>query len=227
MRINTMYSRTYWDCKRYLSQEKPDFEITITDQDLIKEQLITFGDTQRHMGGYLESTVVYRKIVEEAINYNAFMIHGAAIAVDGKGYIFSGKSGVGKTTHIQKWLLHNPDTIIINGDKPLIRCINNTFFVCGTPWSGKERMNTNAMVPLNGIAFMTRNEDISVTKIGLSQALPFFLSQVYFSQNTDKMQMTLSLLGKMEESVHFYDFQSNNLKDDCYQIVSDALLPKC
>lgn len=218
-----MYSRTYRMCRDYLCKKGPDFEVTITEQDLQEEQLILSGDANHYLEGHLETSAVYRKIVEEAIRYETFLMHGAAIAVNGEGYLFSGKSGVGKTTHIRKWIEQNPDTIVVNGDKPLIRYLDNTFYVCGTPWSGKESLNTNMMVPLKGIAFMTRSEDVSVTEIGFPQALRFLLNQVYMHKDADRTQKTLNLLGKMAESVRFYDFRSNNLKDDCYQIAYNAI----
>ena len=224
VRINARYFHTYRMCWNYLCEKEPDFEVTITDRDLKEERSFAIEPTSKHSEGHLESMAVFRKISEEAIRLDTFLMHGAAIAVDGKGYLFSGKSGVGKTTHIRKWIEQNPDTIVVNGDKPLIRCLNDTFYVCGTPWSGKEYLNTNTMVPLKGIAFMTRNEDVSVTEIGFSCALPFLLNQVYMHQDAEKTQKVLKLLGKMADSVRFYDFRSNNLKDDCYQIVYDAIV---
>ena len=223
VRVNTMYSQTYWMCWNYLCEKEPDFEVTTSEQDLEEERLLALEPLGRHPEGNLESMAVFRKITEEAINYDTLLMHGAAIAVDGKGYIFSGKSGVGKTTHIRKWLERNPDAVVINGDKPLIRCMNGVFYVCGTPWAGKEYMNTNAMVPLKGVAFMTRSEDVSVTEIGFSRALPFLLNQVYVHKDAEKMQKAVGLLGKMAESVRFYDFRSNNLKEECYQIAYDAI----
>lgn len=223
VRVNVRHFQTYWMCWNYLCEKKPDFEVTITDEDLEEERLLALEPLSGHPEGHLESMAVYRKIVEKATCYNAFLMHGAAIAVNGKGYLFSGKSGVGKTTHIQKWLTRDPDTVVINGDKPLIRFLNDIFYVCGTPWSGKEYLNTNSMVPLKSIAFMTRSEDVSVTEIGFLQALRFLLNQVYMHKDADNMQKTLNLLGKMAESVRFYDFRSNNLKEDCYQIVYDAI----
>ena len=226
IKVHTMYSRTYCMCKDYICDDDPDFEVTITEEDLLKEQFLATGTNERYMGGYLESTAVYRKIIERAVDYDILLLHGAAIALNNSGYIFSGKSGVGKTTHIKKWLNQNSAVIVINGDKPLIRYINNSFFVCGTPWSGKEYMNTNKMVQLNSIAFMTRNDNNSIMEMDFSDAFPFLLKQTYIHKDPGKLQQSLDLLARMKGRVKFYAFLSNNMKADSYPTAYEALIQR-
>ena len=208
VKIHTMYSRTYWMCKNYICDDTPDFEVTITEEDLLEEQFLALGNNEHYLGGYLEPTAVYRKIIERAVDYNILMLHGAAIALNNTGYIFSGKSGVGKTTHIKKWLDQNADAIVLNGDKPLIRYMNDSFFVCGTPWSGKEYLNTNKMIQLKSIVFMTRNDNNSVTEIDFQNAVPFLLKQIYIHKDPGKLQQSLDLVANMKGKVNFYAFLS-------------------
>lgn len=225
IRIHTLYTRTFWICQNYLCERNPDFEVTITDQDLVEEQKATYGKSDNFLGGYLEPTAVYRKIIERAIDdFDIMIMHGAAIAVGNEGYIFSGRSGVGKTTHIQKWVDQAPNCYVINGDKPIIRYMNHSFYVCGTPWSGKEHIDTNAIVPLKGIAFMTRDESNSLTLMDFVHAFPRIMNQLYIYKEPYKMQRLLNIVDKMNEQIRFYNFLSNNLKDDSYQVSYDALI---
>ncbi len=218
VRINTLYSQTYWFCYNYLSNLTPDFEITISSQDLLEEQMIALDDNLHYQPSFCEPLAVYRKIVRKAIEYETILMHGATIAINHKGYIFSAKSGTGKTTHIMQWLEQAPGAVVINGDKPLIRYMNNQFFVCGTPWSGKEHMNTNMMVPLKAVVFMTRNENNSIAEIGFSQAFPFILSQIYMHDGIEEVNKTLDLLDRMKENIQFYHFLCNNFKKDSFQV---------
>lgn len=46
---------------------------------------------------------ILRKIAERLPEYNRFLLHGAAVSYKNKAYIFTARSGTGKTTHIAVW----------------------------------------------------------------------------------------------------------------------------
>ena len=211
-------------CKDILTTGNPDFKVNISKEDIMHEKskygplvkdTIKFDNT-------CEFVVLLRKIAESVIDYGAFLMHGAVISLDGKSFLFSGKSGIGKTTHICKWLLNKPDTVIVNGDKPFILTGNRTM-ACGTPWSGKERFYTNTTVPLNAILFMERNDDNIITKLSFSEALPMLIKYIYIPESSDKLCKSLKLLRSLEHNVDFYRFQVNNMKDDCFDVAYNAL----
>lgn len=224
IKINTLFSETFFMCYPYVCDQQPDFEVSITKQDLIDELSYASEEGKQYRLGYLETVAVYRKISEKLIDYHAFMMHGAAIALNDAAYIFTGKSGTGKTTHIMKWLKNAPETIVINGDKPIIRYMEGSFFVCGTPWSGKEQMNTNTMIPLKKYIFMTRGEKNIITRIDYPQVLPRMLGQIYLSKDVKKAQKTLDLLEHMKKDIQFFDFHSDNLAEDSFQVSYHAIV---
>ena len=57
------------------------------------------GHAAEYTDAYLETLAVYRKIAEWMPMYNTLLFHGSVIAVDGKAYLFTAKSGTGKSTH--------------------------------------------------------------------------------------------------------------------------------
>lgn len=53
---------------------------------------------------------------------NTFLFHGSCVAVDGEGYLFAAKSGVGKSTHARLWReLLGDRAVMFSDDEPLIR----------------------------------------------------------------------------------------------------------
>ena len=95
----------------------------------------------------------YPRFVREEESYRVFYIKGG--------------SGTGKSTHTALWLKNfAPRASIINDDKPAIRIQKDGIFVYGTPWSGKTDQNKNVKVPLQGIAFLERGEENSITPCG-------------------------------------------------------------
>lgn len=84
-----------------------------------------------------------------AAYYGVLLMHSSVAMKDGKGYLFLGKSGTGKSTHSSLWLKHIPDTDLLNDDNPAVRALDDgTCIVYGTPWSGKTPCYRNLQVPI-------------------------------------------------------------------------------
>ena len=49
------------------------------------------------------------------------LFHAAVVSLDGRGYMFLGKSGTGKSTHARLWLQNIPGTELMNDDNPAVR----------------------------------------------------------------------------------------------------------
>ena len=65
-------------------------------------------------------------------------MHSSVVMNGGKGYLFLGRSGTGKSTHSSLWLKHIPGTELLNDDNPILRLMpDGTARVYGSPWSGK------------------------------------------------------------------------------------------
>ena len=147
---------------------------------------------------------------------DTFLMHGSVVALDNQAYMFTAPSGVGKTTRTRLWLDLYPDSIVVNGDKPLIKITSTEAIACGTPWCGKEGWNTNTMVPLRAIFLLERadeGEESSCEEISLGKAFPFLLQQTHRPEDPDLMRKTLSLLKSLEGKVKIYRFRSTPTED--------------
>ena len=78
-------------------------------------------------------------------------IHASAVAYKGKGYLFLGKSGTGKSTHAALWLQHIAGTEHINDDNPILRIVEGKAYVYGSPWSGKTPCYKDVGYPIGGV----------------------------------------------------------------------------
>lgn len=107
-------------------------------------------------------------------------MHGVVADVSGTGVAFLAESGVGKTTHSNLWQqLLGDKMIIINGDKPLVRIINDKVFAYGTPWAGKEGIHRNTKTQLKKICFIERADKNECIPISRDGALDKLLKYVY------------------------------------------------
>lgn len=172
----------------------------------------------------IEALMIQRTIAEKLPDFDAFLLHGAAIAVHDSVYIFSAKSGTGKTTHIRHWLDRIDNVLVVNGDKPYILVNENGAFACGTPWCGKEDMGTNTILPLRSIVFMERSTENRMEKVSFKTILPKLLEQTYHPSGAAQMRKTLKLLLKLQDFVTFYIFHFDNYKEDVFRVSYNTLM---
>lgn len=76
------------------------------------------------------------------------LMHASVIREEGKGYLCLGVSGTGKSTHTSNWLKWVPGTDLMNDDNPVVRVIDETVYVFGSPWSGKTPCYRNVEAPI-------------------------------------------------------------------------------
>ena len=210
--IHSIYDEVYHLCRDYLSDEtEVSFRIETRPEDIsfeqeksLREAALEGRPAVLYPESYLETLAVYRKIALGMLKYDTWLMHGSAVAVENEAFLFTAASGTGKTTHTRLWLEQIPGAYIVNGDKPLLRMRDGIFEACGTPWSGKENMNRNAMVPLRAICFLNRGAENRVEKIPFREAAPLLLQQSYRTADSLIMQRTMQLVKELGEHVRFY-----------------------
>lgn len=212
--ISTSYDYTEQLCKEYRTEtdDLPDMCIKVTEQEILAEQ----APDVPHAPGYLESLAIYRKIAEHLADHDGFLAHGAVIAKDNRAYMFCAPSGTGKTTHVRLWQDLYPDTLMVNGDKPIIRKKGDQWIAYGTPWAGKERMQTNVGVPLDGICMLQRGQVNSITPIDPEQRLTALARHVYFPHDA-RAAKTVSLVAIACSAVPMYTLCCN-VSDEAAQL---------
>ena len=217
IQIDHLYNSIADTAKDYLAEKAPyDFTVAITEADLAAEQLLTAREYRLEgkqplcfPPDALEVTAIHRKIAEQLPRYDAVVFHGSAVAIGDKAYLFTAKSGVGKTTHSGLWLREIEGSYIVNGDKPVLRVMDGKIMACGTPWMGKEHLGCNRMVPLEAICLLERGEENTIHEISFSEALPVLIEQTYRSAGREVMAATLDVLKSIGQSVKLYQLSCN------------------
>lgn len=193
-------------CEGYEAEGDAAFSVEVPDKvlDKVREQNPDYSD------GYLESLEIYRIICRKILDYDAMLMHCAAIAVDGEGYLFTALSGTGKTTHIKLWMKKFGNRcFVVNGDKPILRIKDGKFYVCGTPWQGKENYGNNVIVPIKAVCILNRGETNSIKKIKPHEAISTVLTQTLRTEDMTEMEKVLRMTDKLLSSVPFYNLYCN------------------
>ena len=213
-----IYESTKKFCQDFLIEcDKADISIKITEEDIELEQKKAAREQELDgllpsvfPSAYLETLALYRKIAEEIIDFDTLLFHGSALAIDGNGYIFTAKSGTGKSTHSRLWREAFGDRVVmINDDKPLIKITEKGPVIYGTPWCGKHNLGGNLSAPLSAIVSLERSDVNKIEPADKRILFPKILSQTYRTKNPKSLAKTLALVDKMLNSISLYSLGCN------------------
>lgn len=215
--IQSLFQEVHTLCRDYRSKEAPQFTLSVVPGDIDQERERSVREyryeglpERRFSDGYLETLAVYRKLALALLEQNILLFHGSAVAVDGQAYLFTAKSGTGKSTHTRLWRQKFGErAVMVNDDKPLLKMENGSVTVFGTPWDGKHRLSTNTAVPLKAICILERSEQNHIERITLEDALPMLVQQSNRPENPDAMVQTLGLIAQLGQSVGLYRLGCN------------------
>lgn len=217
IKINAQYNSTRTFCREYLCEGESAFSITISPEDITferekseREDLREGIPIRQFSDEYLETLAVYRKICAKLLERDILLFHGSAVAVDGVAYLFTAKSGTGKSTHTALWRqVFGERAVIINDDKPLLKLTQEGVLVCGTPWNGKHGIGCNRMVPLKAICILERAAQNTITSIDVVEALPMLMQQSFRTGTPDGTVLLCDILDKLTKRIQIYRLGCN------------------
>ena len=104
-------------------------------------------------------------------------MHSSVVMNDGRGYMFLGKSGTGKSTHSSLWLKHIPGCELLNDDNPILRLMpDGSARVYGSPWSGKTPCYKAKDVPVGAIVRLRQAPFNKIERLSPLQAYASLMS---------------------------------------------------
>ncbi len=134
------------------------------------------------------------------------LMHAAGIDIEGKGYIFPGKSGNWKTT-LSRRFVSAEGPVVLSDERVAVRKVNGEFKAFGTPWPGDAEIAMNRGLPLSGIFFIHHGARNRISEIDSGEAVKRLLSLATIPWYDPEM-MTRALLfcEDLLSHVPCYDF---------------------
>lgn len=145
-------------------------EVTI----FLEEPLI-----RKNNGGIIVSNPLFYPLDQILLMYylaqrEGAIIHAAGVIYNGRGFLFPGRSGAGKTT-LSRELASCIRMQLLSDDRIVVRKMQNIFRAFGTPWPGEGGMVINDNVPLSGLFFMKHADYNRIEEIKPQKAFEMLL----------------------------------------------------
>jgi hypothetical protein len=98
------------------------------------------------------------------------LMHAAGVGTDGRGVVFAGESGAGKTTLCRQLAQHGGFELL-SDDRIAVRKMDGRFLAFGTPWPGAAGIVRNSSVSLGRIVFLSHGDRNSLRDLTKQEAL--------------------------------------------------------
>ncbi len=123
------------------------------------------GKTFSHLQGVfhhvgLESLMLYR---------DRLCFHAACVRTDRGGLLFSGPSGIGKSTQAELWCRHR-GAKLINGDRPILGRGQAGWLAWGSPYAGSSHCYVNESCPINAIVMLRQGKTCTLRRLTPGEA---------------------------------------------------------
>ena len=230
--VTSLFDSSKDYCRGYLTEEEPDFSLSVSREDLAFEQeflrqeaieeglrIRTFTDP------FLDRAAIQRKVADHLLHSGVLLFHGSAVALDGQGYLFTADCGTGKSTHTRYWRqVFGDRAVMINDDKPFLKFTETGVLACGAPWSGKHGLDSNITVPLKGICILRRGPENKIRPISRDEALEMLHKQACPPREPEDMALWQSLVDKLSITVPLWEMECT--KDPEAALISQAAMGK-
>lgn len=137
--------------------------------------------------------------------YKGLLLHACGIDDNGKGYIFSGFSGAGKSTMARQWL-RKRGVRLLNDDRVIVREMRRNFYIFGTPWHGEINKCDPGMVRLKTIFLIKHGSENKARPLSPSEAVTGLIARS-FSPLWDRegMERAMEVIERLVRKVPCYE----------------------
>jgi AAA domain len=131
-------------------------------------------------------------------------VHACAVVdQDGRGYLFAGHSGAGKTTMARQWCGQTGVTVL-SDDRIILRKIGDRIWMHGTPWHGDEPLASPDCAPLTHGFFLCHASRHALSPVGDAEAVARLFARSFPPfYSASGLDFTLSLLSDIARLVPF------------------------
>ena len=205
--------RLYWNNENYIIRLAmpnlgPDpYELAIVSPDFrsgniyVKEWESVKSYLPHPIGFPLDELLMIILLVQN----KGLLVHSCCIDDHGRGLLFAGFSGAGKSTIAEIW--HGMAGVqLLTDDRTIIRKMGNQFWAYGTPWHGSAIAYSAKGVPLDRIFFLKHAPENSCIALGKMEATTAIITRSFITLWDEAgMKSSLELIDEISGTIPCYE----------------------
>jgi len=184
------------------------YQVAILDPDFRSGEI--YSKSQRPDGELLPFPLRYP--LAEVLMMNLLslgwgvLLHACGVSDHGRGLLFVGSSGAGKSTMAELWK-NGEGVTILSDDRVIVREEEGRFWAYGTPWHGDARLCSPESVPLEAIFLIRHGGENSIMRLEEARKVVSGLLVRSFPTfwKAEGMAFALEFLDRMSRGVPCYD----------------------
>ena len=133
-------------------------EVALCSKEWNIIEILSFQDA------YAVDNLLCHVFYTHAVKRHMIQVHSSLIDYQGRGIMFLGPSGIGKTTQAERWNEYR-GAVIINGDMVFVQETEDQFLGWGTPWHGSSPYCENASVPLEALVILKQSRENRIRRL--------------------------------------------------------------
>ena len=144
------------------------YAVSRTDYEAgtVQVQYLPWGE---HCVSQMDNSFFHLGFEGLLIRQDRVCFHAACVETDQGGILFSGPSGIGKSTQAQLWCDHR-GAKLLNGDRPILQRTEQGFLAWGSPYAGSSKCHVNEAVPVSALVFLAQEPENRIRRLKPSEA---------------------------------------------------------
>ena len=132
------------------------------------------------------------------------ILHAALIDTEYGGILFSGRSGVGKSTQADLWI-EKENAELINGDRPILYRSADEWLGSGSPYAGSSECYVNVSAPVRALFFLEQGEQTSLQRLNFTETVKkVYENCTVYAWNKEFVDRILSLIIELAKEIPAY-----------------------
>lgn len=131
--------------------------------------LVEYLGSYRDYVSEIRNSVFHIGLESILLRHDRLCLHAACVDTALGGLLFSGVSGIGKSTQAELWCQHR-NARQINGDRPILAREGTRWMAWGSPYAGSSRCHVNDRCAVSAILLLEQKKECALRRLTPAQA---------------------------------------------------------
>ncbi len=168
------------------------------------KNIVYYDENQLNQLSYMFKIMEIIGLEHALCKHKTFILHSSYIEYNGGAILFSGPSGIGKSTQASLWEKYE-NAEIINGDRTAISKNLGSWHAYGLPFAGSSKIYKNRTLPIKAVVILRQGNENNLRELNELEAFKALYSETTVNTwNKSDVETTIGLIESFIKEVPIY-----------------------